>query len=94
MVEGATVSVDGCCSFHHRPHRSKFSIGDHGGHLELNAEALDPGAEMRPHLADVTGNGNRDTTAADRLADAIFEREAIEGISRGTRIDVVRKARA
>ena len=62
MVEGATVSVDGCCSFHHRPHRSKFSIEPQL--IELNAEALDPGAEMRLHLADVTGNGNRGTTAA------------------------------
>jgi len=47
---------------------------------------------MRPHLADVTGDSDRYATAADRLADAIFECEAVEGISRGTRIDVVSKA--
>ena len=94
MVWWSAVSVDGCCSFHHRPHRSKFSIRNHGGDLELNAEVLDPGAEMRPHLADVTGDGNGDTAATDRFADPVFESKTIESISRCSRIDVVSKARA
>ena len=94
MVYGVTVSPDGCCSFHHRPQRSKFSIRDHGGDVKLNTEVLDPRTEMRPYLANVTGNGNRYTAATDRFADAILESKPVESIARCTRIDVVGKARA
>ena len=94
MVWWAAFLADGCCSFHHRPHRSKFGIGHHGSDLELNADVLDPGPEMRPHLADVTGSGNGDTTTADRFANAVLESKAVESISRCSRVDVVSKARA
>ena len=49
---------------------------------------------MRPHLADVTGHGNGDTTTADRFADAVFESETVESISRCSRVDLVSEARA
>ena len=83
-----------CCSLNRRPHGRKFSITHHRRDLELNPKTFDPRTQVRPHLADVTGNSNGDTTTADRFADAVFERKAVEGISRCSRVDVVSEARA
>ena len=80
--------------FNRRPHRRKFSIAHDGRDLELNAKAFDPRAEVRPHLADVAGYSNRNTTTAHRLADAVLQFKAVEAIARGSSIDVLGKPRA
>ena len=77
--------------FNRRPHRRKFSIAHDGRDLELNAKAFDPRAEVRPHLADVAGYGNRNTTAAHRLADEVLQFKSVETIARCSGIDVLGK---
>ena len=83
-----------CCCLNRRPHRRKFRIADDRRDFELNPKAFDPRAEVRPHLADVAGYSNRNTTTAHRLTDAVLQFRAVEAIARGSSIDVLGKPRA
>jgi len=62
-----------CCSLNRRPHGRKFSITNDRRDLELNPKPLDPRTQVRPHLADVAGDGDGNTTTADRLTNAVFQ---------------------
>ena len=88
------LALFSCCGLNRRPHRCKFSIADDRRDLELNAKAFDPRAEVRPHLADVAGYGNGNTTTANWLANAVLQFKAVEAIARGSSIDVLGKPRA
>ena len=88
------LALFSCCGLNRRPHRCKFSVADDGRDLELNAKAFDPRAEVRPHLADVAGYGNGNTTTANWLANAVLQFKAVEAIARGSSIDVLGKPRA
>ena len=83
-----------CCSLNRRPHGRKFSITNDRRDLELNPKPLDPRTQVRPHLADVAGDGDGNTTTADRLTNAVFQFKAIKTISRRSGIDVLSKPRA
>ena len=88
------LALFSCCGLNRRPHRCKFSIADDGRDLELNAKAFDPRAEVRPHLADVAGYSNRNTTTADRISNSVLQFKTLEKISGCSGIDVLSKPRA
>ena len=83
-----------CCSLNRRPHGRKFSVTNDRRDLELNPKPFDPRAQVSPHLADVAGHGDGNTTTADRLTNSVLQFKAVKTISRRSGIDVLSKPRA
>ena len=85
------VSVGSCLNTW--PHRSKLCIRNDRRHLEFDAEALDPGREMGPNLAEVTCYSDGHSSASDGITDAVLQLKAFKVVARCPCTDVFGKGR-